>query len=391
MESTGRKDSFLKNTGNVAFAVVMLAAYMVFFSNGGFDQGLIQVIILIIAGLIYLGLGTYGFEWVISQKSNRWPTAYFIIQLLVGGLIVYLGKGNMWLVLLPLASHSVFLPMPGTITVCFFVMAGELLQYSPSEGWLSLASRLTTFLAAVVFTAVFTRITLNEERARKSVENLVKDLSDANLKLREYAAQAEQLAVTEERNRLAREIHDSIGHYLTSVNIQIKAGLATLDQDPQQARSAFGKAQTLTQEALTDIRRSVASLRTDSVSARPLPDTIESLLSEARASGLVTGLQISGPARKLNDQVEFTIYRTVQESLTNVIKHAQASRVEILLDYQDPNTARLVIQDNGVGADEISQGFGLLGVRERVQLLGGEVIIQTRSGKGFTLELKIPL
>jgi len=341
--------------------------------------------------LVYLALGTYGFEWVVNQGSKRWIAAYFIIQLLAGGSIVYLGKGFMWLVLLPLASHSVFLAMPGTLTVCFFILVGELLQYSPSDGWLNLVSHLTTFLAAVVFTAVFTRISLNEEKARKSVEYLVKDLSEANQKLRQYAAQAEKLAVTEERNRLAREIHDSIGHYLTSVNIQIKAGLATLDQDPQQARSAFGKAQTLTQEALTDIRRSVASLRADPVSKRPLPDAIQSLLDEAKVSGLATSLRISGTAKKLNDQTEFTIYRTVQESITNVIKHAQASQVDILLDYQNPLAARLVIQDNGIGADEIVQGFGLLGVRERVQLLGGEVNIQTSPGKGFTLELKIPL
>jgi signal transduction histidine kinase len=152
----------------------------------------------------------------------------------------------MWLVLLPLASHSVFLPLPGTLSVCFFILAEELLQYLPSQGWLSLVSRLTDYLAAVVFVAVFTRISLREEKARRSVENLVEELSAANQKLREYAARTERLAVIEERNRLAREIHDSIGHYLTSVNIQIKAGLAILDQDPQQARSAFDKAQTLT-------------------------------------------------------------------------------------------------------------------------------------------------
>jgi two-component system sensor histidine kinase DegS len=122
-----------------------------------------------------------------------------------------------------------------------------------------------------------------------------------------------------------------------------------------------------------------------------LSEAVESLLIAARASGLVTNLQISGTPRKLSDQAEFTIYRTVQEALTNVIKHAQASQVEILLDYQDSQTTRLVIQDNGVGTEEINQGFGLLGVSERVQLLGGEVNIQTSFGKGFILELKIPL
>lgn len=246
MGLTSRKVSFFYDTNNVAFAVVMLAAYVVFFSNGGFNESLTQVIVLIISGLIYLGLAIFGFAWVVNRKSNSWVAAYFVSQLLIGGLIVYLRKGFMWLVLLPLASHSVFLPLPGTLSVCFFILAEELLQYLPSQGWLSLVSRLTDYLAAVVFVAVFTRISLREEKARRSVENLAEELSAANQKLREYAARAERLAVIEERNRLAREIHDSIGHYLTSVNIQIKAGIAILDQDPQQARSAFGKAQTLT-------------------------------------------------------------------------------------------------------------------------------------------------
>lgn len=112
----------------------------------------------------------------------------------------------------------------------------------------------------------------------------------------------------------------------------------------------------------------MASLRADPVSTQALSEAVEGLLIEWRASGLVTSLRISGNPRKLNDQVEFTIYRTVQEALTNVIKHAQANQVEILLDYQDSQTTRLVIQDNGVGTEEITQGLGLLGVSERVQL-----------------------
>jgi signal transduction histidine kinase len=238
------------------------------------------------------------------------------------------------------------------------------------------------FLAAVVFVAVFTQMAVSEQQARL-------ELAKANQKLREYAAQAEELAVIRERNRLAREIHDGLGHYLTAINIQIKAAQATARQDPSLAVNALDNAQSLSEEALADVRRSISALRADPTSNRPIADTLKGLLEEAARSGLETGLAVEGAARALPEQIEFTLYRVAQEGLTNVRKHSQARRVSLCLAYLD-GIVRLSLQDDGIGAEQTQGGFGLMGLQERVELLGGSLRVETALGKGFILQAELP-
>jgi signal transduction histidine kinase len=145
----------------------------------------------------------------------------------------------------------------------------------------------------------------------------------------------------------------------------------------------------LTQEALTEVRRSVAALRADPLMAKPLPATIESLLNELATSDVKTEFVLKGEPRPLQPQAELALFRIAQEALTNVRKHAQASRVILTLDYQ-PEAICLIVQDNGVGSQSSEGGFGLVGLQERAHLLDGTVSTQSEPGKSFTLEAKIP-
>jgi signal transduction histidine kinase len=201
--------------------------------------------------------------------------------------------------------------------------------------------------------------------------------------------QIEDLATVKERNRLAREIHDGLGHYLTVVNVQIEAARAVLESDRPRALDALHKAQSLAQEGLAEVRRSVAALRASPVKNRPLPETVKMLVDEGRAAGLAVKLVIEGEPRLLSAPAELTLYRAAQEGLTNVRKHSSATSAEVLLDYQNEGV-RLVVHDDGGGTDDPSGGFGLLGVRERVYLLGGSVDVRTALGQGFTLEVEVP-
>jgi signal transduction histidine kinase len=255
---------------------------------------------------------------------------------------------------------------------------------------------MTAFSSAIFFVAVFSEIMLREQKARREVQTLADKLSTANQKLREYSMQVELLAATQERNRLAREIHDGLGHYLTVVNVQIRAAQAVMLQNPTGANDALAKAQTMTEDALADVRRSVAALRGDSLLAGPLPEMVQQLVDETSASGLVGNFEIQGQVRALAPQVEMTLYRVVQESLTNVRKHALASQVEVGLEFRQ-ESVRLLIQDNGIGAvQETAEhsppgSFGLFGLRERVQLLGGTVVVQTAPKSGFCIQVEIPV
>lgn len=372
-------------SSDIAFAVVVLAAYFVLFSASSFTTSfnLPMILLIIVLGLIYLSVGIYGSHYIDSHPSLRLNVAYLTFLILLGGIISYLGKGNTWLLLLPMVGAAVeILPGGWAVLVCGLIWIIDILPLGLLYGTDAMGTWAMPILAAVVFVAMFTQISVSERNARQQ-------LARAHQDLRSYAAQVKELTVVQERNRMAREIHDGLGHYLTAINIQIKAAQAVLAQDPALSQEALKNAQTLTQEALADVRRSVSALREDPSSGRPLPETLEHLLDEVRAGGIQAALAIRGVTRPLPAQVEFTLYRTAQESLTNVRKHAKASQVQMNLDYLE-KSIRLVISDNGIGAAQTSGGFGLVGLRERVELVGGKLLIESIPGLGFTITADLP-
>lgn len=247
------------------------------------------------------------------------------------------------------------------------------------------------FIPAILFVVAFTEARLGEQHAREKAEELTVQLEKANRQLASYAVQAEEMATIQERNRLARETHDNLGHYLTVVNVQIEAARAVMAQEPERAQEALDKAQTLTKEGLASVRQSVAALRESPTDNRTLIDAIQSLVQEARSSGLVVEFEVLGERRVLDSQTKLTLYRVAQEGLTNVRKHAHASRVDVALDYSRPEMVCLSIQDNGVGKSAaIGDGFDLIGMQERVQMLGGRLTIESAMGKGVRLETAVP-
>jgi signal transduction histidine kinase len=378
-----RLDQSAQQFGNIAFAVVVVAGYASWLTGSDLKFDLVTLILMVSLGLIYLGLGTWG-EQLLDRFTAPWvAVAYFALQLAVGGAITYLARGSAWLVLLPLVSQGVE-DLPGVLAI---LVSGLVwcLQVTPLvvySGWNNLSSSAMPFLAAVAFVAIYTRITVNEQQARTG-------LAEANQKLRAYADQVEQMATIQERNRLAREIHDGLGHYLTAINIQIKAARAFVDQDPAQTKAALDNAQNLSQEALADVRRSISELRSDPSTSGPLADRLRTLLEETQAAGIQTDLKVEGTAAPLSPQVDFTLYRAAQEGLTNVRKHANASRAGLHLCYTE-RTLRLVVSDNGMGSQQTGGGFGLTGLQERVQLLGGTLQVETAPGQGFSLTVELP-
>ncbi len=369
--------------GNIAFTVVVLAGYVVWFTSPAFDFQLINLVLVSALGLVYLSLGTWG-ERYLDRFPSAWATpAYFVLQLGLVGAINFLAKGSVWLILLPLASQAVErLATPWSYITALAVWVLQVVPNIVYSGWENFSAFAMPLLAAVVFVAVFTQITVNEQEARKN-------LAQANQKLREFAAQAEEMATIQERNRLAREIHDGLGHYLTAINIQIKAAQAYIEQNPPQAKEALENAQTLAQEALADVRRSISELRSDPATGSPLPERLKSLLEEIRATGMQAELAVEGMPAPLSSQADFTLYRVAQEGLTNVRKHSNATEVELHLAYLE-RTVRLAVCDNGVGTQQASGGFGLTGLQERIQLLGGSLTVETAPGQGFRLEIEIP-
>jgi signal transduction histidine kinase len=378
----------LLTSGNLAFAIVVCASYAsataaLIYSRRSLPAW--EAAVLVATGAAYLIIGTYGFTKCRLSGSRLAGVAYFFIQLSLAAILILLrgSSGELSMILLPLAGQSaLLLPVQLMVPVCVLIYVNLVMPLLLRSRWIDAIAIALVYGTGIVFVVVFTRVAASERAARTA-------LAEANQLLRDHAAQVEELATTKERNRLAREIHDSLGHYLTVVNVQIGAAQTVLEQDRPRALDHLSKAQALTQEGLAEVRHSVAALRASPTESRPLPEALTMLVQQWKAAGLQARLAISGIMRPLTPQTNLTLYRAAQEALTNVAKHANAGSVDIVLDY-DVHQVHLTIKDDGVGSNKSDGGFGLLGVRERVQLLNGSVSVCTEAGKGFTLKVEIP-
>jgi signal transduction histidine kinase len=350
-------------------------------------------------GVVTLVLWDKGVPPPIAARVPRCGVlVYFSVQVALAGLIYWIGdRGRVpnlvWLSLLPPVAYAVFLmEWRGIALVSVLVMGILVASFCRWHNLMFAAYAGLGFSFAILFTIVFTMLAVQSEKARNEVQRLAGDLSEANRRLREYAVQAEELSANRERIRLAREIHDSLGHYLTVVNVQLEAAQALWSNNPARAKDSLAKAQTLAQEGLHDIRRSVASLRSSPLDNKSLTEALRALLAADSQTVPAPEFQVNGESRDLASPVALSLYRATQEGLTNARKHARASRVSVLLDFRSPSTVAVTVSDDGRGAAgvESSGGFGLLGLRERAQLLGGEVRVETAPGAGFKLTFEVP-
>lgn len=235
------------------------------------------------------------------------------------------------------------------------------------------------------------------ETSRARAKQLLADLEQSHQELQKYASQVEELAAAEERNRVARDIHDSVGHSLAVVNVQLEKALVFHQRDPDVAEQAIKNARRAAKEALGDVRASVRTLR-QSNKMFSLSDVLTALVERSINDTLKVDLKIEGSEKGYSKPALMTLYRAAQEGLTNVYKHAGASRVWITVRLND-KSAHLQICDDGNGfepelvedlpANKHGQ-YGLQGIRERLELIGGDMSLESSPTEGTTLTVTIP-
>jgi signal transduction histidine kinase len=224
-----------------------------------------------------------------------------------------------------------------------------------------------------------------EERARHLVET------------REEEARRR---VAEERVRIARDLHDSVAHSMASISVQAGVGAHVLDERPEDARATLLAIKHASGDALAELRATLGMLRSSEAAPRQPAaglDRLPSLVEGSRAAGLPVDVVIEGDARPLPPAVDTAAFRIVQESLTNVIRHAGAARAIVAVRHSDGGV-EIEVTDNGRGAvngngaaDAGGGGHGLAGMRERVALLGGELFAGTRCSGGYRVRVRLPL
>lgn len=248
-------------------------------------------------------------------------------------------------------------------------------------------------MSFILYLFILMKIQVDENKKITILNNKLNEANSElklmNIKLQDYAKTTEKMTETRERNRLAREIHDTIGHALTGIIAGIDACFTILDYSPKDAKKQLVIISDVARKGMKEVRRSVKALR---------PDALETLTLEQAIRGMIKDISTTSKSKiifenfidnlKFNSDEEDAIYRVIQEGITNAIRHGKSTKVCVSLSKEE-NYIKLIISDNGIGCENIKKGFGLRHMKERVELLNGN--IKYYGNDGFTIIANIPI
>ncbi|MGB8955528.1 MAG: sensor histidine kinase, partial [Tumebacillaceae bacterium] len=253
-------------------------------------------------------------------------------------------------------------------------------------------------LGFVVFASLVGSLIRHYQVSRRQIQRLYQELDESHQALREahdqlsgYARQVEALTATRERNQIAREIHDTVGHTMTALLVQLQAGRKLQDRDPEKSRETLLRCEDLARSALQEVRLSVRAIRDEDGPEASLIDALRKLLSDfSEMSDMAAHLHVQGHPGVIGQALQPALYRIVQESLTNAKRHGSAGNASVTLTCTDQKVT-LEIGDDGIGSGEIAPGFGLINMRERVEEQGGTIQFASEAGRGFCVSVTFPL
>ncbi len=274
------------------------------------------------------------------------------------------------------------------------VFLSVFLTWRPEETAALQALDLTLFIAvAGAFVVGVCDAVVEATRSGREKARLLEELKVAHAELREYAGRVRELSVAEERTRLTREIHDSVGHHLTVVNLQLQNAERFREKRPEEAWAEVADARKTALASLAEVRRSVQALRPLDLQEKSVAGAISALVRAFEDTGIEATFEAEDEERDLPAEAELVLYRTAQEGLTNAAKHSGARRVAVRLAFEAAYVS-LAVADDGSGAEEGSpegRGFGLASLKARVEDLGGSFAAGNRPEGGFVLEVELPL
>lgn len=346
----------------------------------------VTVALLVLFGLLLAGKPMIGAP---GWKSH----VYLALQTALVTAMLLLRPGSLMLpMLFCILSVTAFLALPtrwavvwlvifiGINTIyCTFSEMGNILYSLP-------------YSVGYIFCGIFAYSLAQAKAAQRQSQALFEELQTTYRQLQEYAARVEELAVSQERNRLAREMHDSLGHRLTVAAVQLEGAERLIPTNPTRAARMVNTVHHEVVDALAELRRTVATLRT------PLDVDLSLLTALTRlthsfeeATGIKVNRSLPEELPPLPDASRLALYRAAQEALTNVQRHAQTREVWLELALEE-GTLTLLVKDNGRGFDstETQTGFGLAGLRERAAHLGGQFHLNAAPGAGTQICFHLP-
>jgi signal transduction histidine kinase len=355
-----------------------------------------------------VGFGLMGLRLPTGQTINKWLyTGLGLGLILLADAVGGWGRFGVPYIIILIRGCQIF-QMPGRLLVAglvFFTtvtslvisfgdlqaLQAEMTRPVPTIGqiknWVIFVTVNTTFYYGLLlaFILMLVNALLSERHSRQQ-------LAIAHEQLRQYALRIEDQATLQERNRIAREIHDSLGHALTAQSIQLENALLFCPASAEKTKRFLHEAKQLGAKALKEVRQSISTLRADPLQGRSLEEAIATLIQDFYRIAKIQPDSTIYLTYPISGEISIAIYRIVQEALTNVSKHSGATQVTILLQTKT-RLLHLAIDDNGRGFNpkQNTTGFGLQGMRERTTALGGQIQIKSQPGCGCQVIADIPL
>ena len=351
-----------------------------------------EALLIVISTIGLLAIDRYE-DWVIGEDVTRQTAiSLFLGRFVLVQLITQFNPNEVTYFLyliLPFSALLYFGQRIGFATglaMCWLVAGRLFLFPDPTFLIFRPVLYLGVFSASTLLTLTTAVALLHEKTSRTRTEQLL-------MALQQSQDQLEELATTTERNRLARDIHDSLGHYLTVINIQLSKAQAYWEKDQTTSEQAVDNAKRLANEALDDVRKSVKSLRTGQ-ELFSLQKSLPLLVANLQSDRLTVELEMNGSETGVSKQYLMILYRVAQEGLTNIQRHSASSWARVSLEFT-PELVQLTIEDKGKGfslqehALNAPAGYGLFGLRERLESIGGQFTLDSQPGAGTRLNATI--
>ena len=390
--------------GGALFAVETLVIVGVYVATLRGDPALrvpgrlIPLTVLIVAHIALL--------WLSIAILQRWPRLllpYFLVQVALAFAVGML-TGGYWLVIalyMGLAGMAIAILWPNVrmvalvVVLCLVLSSYHLVRY---WGWDELLKVLPSLGISMAFVAVYVILFTRQNQARERAQGLLAELETAHRQLQAYADRVEELTISQERQRMAQELHDTLAQGLAGLIMQLDAADSHLDEgNVPKAQETVQRAMDRARTTLREARRAIQALRPAELEQNSLVDALgHEVDGFAEAAGIHATFQVGAGVLDVPAEAAQDILRIVQEGLTNIARHASASHVIVRLEASE-DCLRIEIEDDGTGFDpdqaaDQKDSYGLRGMRERARHIGGELAVHSAPGKGTTviLEMEMP-
>jgi NarL family two-component system sensor histidine kinase YdfH len=378
---------------------IMLTVYVMVVVNDPAMQQPGRLVLFTVLMVVHGALRLWGFR--LAQGQRGWLLVYFLVQ---GGLALTIGllaqlEGLVLALYMALVGESAGMLWPDrralVLAASFFVL---LLGVNVVFIWggAVLVGLLPLLGLLLAFVLIYVLLYIRQVQAREEAQSLLHELETANRQLSDYAAQVEELTISQERQRMARELHDTLAQGLAGLILQLEAADGYLEGGNQaQARTVVQQAMQRARTTLQEARRAIQALRPEILEQGNLVDALGHEVDQfAATAGIRATLEVSGEPPEAPAGMTLDILRIVQEALSNVGRHAQAGHVWVRLSHDD-GALQVVVQDDGLGFDPTAGRqrpgcFGLAGMQERAERIGGSLQVESEPGQGARLVLRVP-